>query len=299
MADVSTPPLLENKNNIFQIVFCIMGFVLYVLCFVSLYRPYLELIGYGLFFVLHVLMSISIIKSVISTHNINLQINMFETIRKLTRLFINSFSPFYLLYNLGIFIFAAIVSIILLIVYTITIPFQIAINLKLFSGQLPISWTIYIGLLFLFIAFIMLLDTFIKLHAKHTAMNAPVLPVFLQGGSGEVKSGYTFNISGPKGRGYYLNTGAGVNFFFNDPITEKNAANFKIIAITTTVLLWLQYLASFGFDNIGSTIGPEILNKVLILNGTAIISLSSVCIWLTHSIGINMKSIQNPAIKAN
>ena len=112
-----------------------------------------------------------------------------------------------------------------------------------------------------------------------------------------MKSGYTFKISGPKGRGYYLNTGAGVNFFFNDPTTEKNAANFKIIAITTTVLLWIQYLACFGFAKIVLTIGPKILKMLLILNGTAIISLSSVCIWLTRLIGIKMKSIQNPAIK--
>jgi hypothetical protein len=147
-----------------------------------------------------------------------------------------------------------------------------------------------IGLLFLFISFIMLLITFVKVHAKHSAMNAPTMPKFLAGGNGEVKSGYTFK-KGPQGTGYYLVDG--VDFLFNDKKTQKNVNSFKIISITTTVLIWVQYLAN-KMVNSATIQNSPIINSMFALNGITIVSLSSVCIWLTQQIGVRTGAIRGP-----
>ena len=298
----TTPPTLEIKDAISLI----MGFVLYVLCFASLYRPYLELIGYGMFFALNTIMSVGMIKSSNYTNKMNVKTDITNQIKALCRLFIpnQGFFVFYFLYNIGVFIFTLLMSIFLFGLFIITLPFQIPIKLFGWSGDIPVYWTIFIGLLFLFVAFIMLLITLMKLHAKHNTLNSPTMPKFLKGGSGEVKSGYTFDINGRngQGRGYYLNEGVGVNFYFNNKRTDKKASDFKIIAITTTVLIWIQYLANkyMGSNANGVIIGnvtilsQNMLNNLLLLNGITIVSLSSVCIWLTQSIGSFMGKIQSP-----
>jgi len=296
---------IDIKNTISLI----MGFVLYVLCFSSLYRPNLELIGYGMFFVLNTIMSVGMIQNSNYTNQMNVKINIIDQIKSLCRLFILNSGLFYFLYNIGVLIFTLLMSIFLLGIFIITLPFQIPIKLFGWSGNIPIYWSIFIGLIFLFVAFIMLLITLMGLHAKHINMKSPTMPVFLQGGNGEVKSGYTFSIEGKdgKGRGYYLNKGEGVNFFFNNIKTEKKASDFKIIAITTTVLLWLQYLVNKYFitnTNNGNEviiggikiISKSMLNNLLLLNSITIVSLSSVCIWLTQQIGSFMGNIQRPKL---
>jgi hypothetical protein len=234
-------------------------FVLYVICFVCLYRPYLVLIGYGLFFTLHMIMSIGMIKNIL-TYSPSDDFNRYIT------LFLNM--------------------------------------------KTPVSWTLFIGLLFLFISLLLLIITFAKLHAKHSAMNSPTLPTFLEGGNGEVKSGYTFkqsNASGAtQGQGYYLNKGQGVDLFFNDTTTQKNVKDFTIIGITTTVLIWVQYLLYTNYklvkEILSKIIGisdniPTFINILFLLFGIGIVILSSVCIWLTNKINTRTKYKQDPINK--
>jgi len=190
-------------------------------------------------------------------------------------------------------------------------------NITLFLNmKIPVSWTLFIGLLFLFISLLLLIITFAKLHAKHTAMNSPTLPTFLEGGNGEVKSGYTFKQAGAsganQGQGYYLNTGEGVDLFFNDTTTQKNVKDFTIIGITTTVLIWVQYLLYTNYklvkeiltkiailtkiigisDNI-----PTFINILFLLFGIVIIILSSVCIGLTNKVNTRTRYKQDPINK--
>ena len=307
-----------DPKNAGPFALTVMVFVLYVMCFTSLYNPHLELVGYGLFFVLHMIMSGGIIKSGIDKdpmHPSTIDINkisidpmkQFDLYTNLYNFFItnifpsgsNSFIksffqiPFILLLCLIGFILLTILFVLLLGLFLATVPFKAILLMgKPFglSGQVPISWSIMIGLLFLFISFIMLLITFVKVHAKHSAMNAPTMPKFLAGGNGEVKSGYTFK-KGPQGTGYYLVDG--VDFFFNDKKTQKNVNSFKIISITTTVLIWVQYLANKMVDN--KTIeNSSIINGMFALNGITIVSLSSVCIWITQQIGSRTGAIRSP-----
>jgi len=299
----------------------VMVFVLYVMCFTSLYNPNLELVGYGLFFVLHMIMSGGIIKSGIdqdpmhpSTIDINkisiepmIQFNLYTKLYNFFTTNIlpsgpNDFTnfiklffqiPFILLLGLIGFILLTILFVLLFGLFLATLPFKLILLMgKSFglSGQVPISWSIMIGLSFLFISFIMLLITFVKVHAKHSAMNAPTMPKFIAGGNGEVKSGYTFK-KGPQGTGYYLVDG--VDFFFNDKKTQKNVNSFKIISITTTVLIWVQYLAN-KMVNRATIVNSPIINGMFALNGITIVSLSSVCIWLTQQIGSRTGSIRSP-----
>ena len=227
-------------------------FVLYVICFVCLYRPYLVLIGYGLFFTLHMIMSIGMIKNILTYSPID-DLNRYITL--------------------------------------------------ILNIQIPVSWTLFIGLFFLFISLLLLIITFAKLHAKHSAMNSPTLPAFLEGGNGEVKSGYTFKSSGASGatwgQGYYLITGEGVDLFFNDTTTQKNVKDFTIIGITTTVLIWVQYLLYTNYklvkEILTKIIGisdniPTFINILFLLFGIVIIILSSVCIWLTQQ--VNSRTIK-------
>ena len=163
------------------------------------------------------------------------------------------------------------------------------------EGKIPVSSTIYIGLFFLFIAFILLITTFSHLHAKHTATNSPTMPAFLEGGNGEVKSGYKYKTEGPGatyGPGYYLNTSSGVDFYFNNTNSQKDSDTFTGIAITTTVLLWIQYLSYMNYNTlnifISRLIQPKLskqfINGQFIIVGIIILILSSISISLTNKI---------------
>ena len=406
-----------DPKNAGPFALTVMVFVLYVMCFISLYNPHLELIGYGLFFVLHMIMSGGIIKSGLDNTNtidinkisitvppdlwniyqvcfniflllfiifglpsllhyytykrnhknqtggivaaivflflfivgilISLGIEIFSSTASNMHIIEYIFNPihdstsnpplninqdilnvfkhitnYWMVVKTGatattqnnvfVYIFKQIIQgvfvvisgiigfILLTILFFLlfglfleTLPFKVILLLGkpfgLFS-TIPISWSIMIGLLFLFISFIMLLITFVKVHAKHSAMNAPTMPKFLAGGNGVVKSGYTFK-EGPQGTGYYLIDG--VDFLFNDKKTQKNVSNFKIISITTTVLIWVQYLAN-KMVNRETIQNSPIINGMFALNGITIVSLSSVCIWLTQQIGVRTGAIRGP-----
>jgi hypothetical protein len=238
-----------------------MLFTLYVMCFVSLYKPYLELIGYGLFFTLHIIMSFGIMKNIMSIKD---PFNFAEWIN--TKPW-----PFSLIYYIPCYI------------------------------SIPIS------LILLFVSFILLLLTFSKLRAKHTSATLPVLPGFISGGSGEVISGYTYKYKGTSGAtngsGYYLNSGDGTDFYFNDNVTKTYVNNFTIIAITTTVLIWAQYLLYANYELFNALLlllpisrnwGSSIIAFLFILFGATIIALSSVCVWLTTQVNNRTIASQDP-----
>lgn len=168
------------------------------------------------------------------------------------------------------------------------------------EGKIPVSSTIYIGLFFLFIAFILLITTFSQLHAKHTATNSPTMPAFLEGGNGEVKSGYKYKTGSDAtyGPGYYLNTKTGVDFYFNDTNSQKDSDTFTGIAITTTVLLWIQYLSYMNYNTLNKFISrlippglsKQFMNGQFIIVGIIILILSSISISLTNNIYKRVKA---------
>lgn len=247
----------KDTNKLLPTVINGMIFTLYVMCFVSLYKPNLELIGYGLFFTLHIIMSFGMIKNIMS---ITRPFELFE--------FLNSFGSSFNWLN-----------------------------------KIPVYSSIPIGLLLLFIALLLLLIAFSKLKAKHSSSASPVLPGFIAGGTGEVISGYTYrhkeNPSATNGAGYYLNSGDGTDMYFNDTVIKKHVHKFTILAITTTVLLWAEYLlyANYELFNaifalMGDTNGL-IIRGLTIIFGLVIIILSSMCVVLTNSVNIRCKNRQD------
>ena len=366
IANIYTNYIKPESESCFPFAINILVFVLYVMCFVSLYKPHLELIGYGLFFALHIIMSIgmglNMTKTVLNpTMDLKIDWRIFKFIwdfknyivwpegtlwEKLFKyfsiiiviitiiliillgtesyqiylgfivltmlLFIISiwykpdsfFGLGFMLWDLFVFVGFLIMSAGSL-VYLFLIILQPLIKFKLWDGQSSIKIPIIISLLFLFISFIMLLHTFVSLHAKHEDLNAPTMPTFLKGGNGEVKSGYTFKQNGPHDTGYYLNTGSGiggsgsgVNFFFNNKETQHTVILFRHIAIAETVLIWVQYFIYTNYNKIMENsqllgiFAPKLLKYLIICNSIVIVILSSVCIRLTQQIAARTNSIK-------
>jgi len=240
------------------------------MCFVSLYKPYLELIGYGLFFALHIIMSFGMIKNITSIS----KPKIFDD----------------LLNNLEYFL------------KTNEILYKPFIE---WLRKMPSYLSIPVGLLLLFVSLLLLLTTFSKLKAKHTSTKMPSLPGYISGGSGEAISGYTYKYQGASGAnngaGYYLNSGEGTDFYFNDKVSKQIVHDFKIMAITTTVLIWAQYLLYANYDLFNALIftffkgwGSSIITGLFMLFGSAIIVLSSICVSLTNQVNNRTKSSQDP-----
>ena len=297
------PPKLIQQNDgncSLPIVFQILMFILYVICFVSLFKDHLELIGYGLFFVLNVIMSFGMLTNLNSSGDKDMDIgqlsytvlsNMFTSIQDD---WINSI----------FFIFGIIAIILIAILGIIIAPVRFILYLVkdtgIWTGKIPISWTIIISLILLFVAFTMFLISLQNIHATHQKLGIPTMPAFIAGGNGEVKTGYTWKIAksgaqvAPNGTGYYLNSGSGVNFFFSKYLAQNYATDFKIISITTVLLIWIQYLMFTNRATITDILTANTVNGIFILNGATIVSLSSVCIWLTQRIGTLTNSIRAP-----
>ena len=319
--DIVKSIFIDQSKSCFPLVLYILIFVLYVMCFVSLYKPHLELIGLGLFFVLHIILGYNMATNMnpgspgIAYPNMDItaldfasvltmipKILIFDylsgnmsTLGKMMMFLIT------LIPNILGLAFIIITLILFTILYIIALPFKMLVGLG-WNGKIPISTTIYIGAALLLVSFVMLIMSLNKVHAQHITLDSPAMPAFLSGGYSIEKRGYTFKKAGPKGEGYYLNTGEGVDFFFNDKKTEKLKDNFKIISITTTVLLWVQYFTFKNYDMLMRIMGntpfnQQLLNAQFILYGSAIVSLSSVCVWLTQQIGKRMHSIQVPVGK--
>lgn len=293
------------------IVFQILMFILYVICFVSLFKDHLELIGYGLFFVLNVIMSFGMLTNLNPSGDKNMDIgqltytvlsDMFNNIKNkwILSVFKDILQPFTLLniiQNMFFFIFGIIAIILIAILGIIIAPVRFILYLVkdtgIWTGKIPISWTIIISLILLFAAFTMFLISLQNVHAKHKKMGIPTMIAFIAGGNGEVKHGYTWK-NAEKGTGYYLNRGSGVNFFFSNTLVQNYATDFKIISITTVLLIWIQYLMFTNRATITSILEVNAVNGIFILNGATIVSLSSVCVWLTQRIGTLTNSIRAP-----
>ena len=376
------PTLIQQNDGIcsLPIVFQILMFILYVICFVSLFKDHLELIGYGLFFVLNVIMSFGMLTNLNPLGDKNMDIGqltytvlfkMFNRIKtgwiqssiitsiglfallpvglgiggyyayleplqstkillgaeiagfsvlwlsivgyfffKPPELGLNAWYNFHLqntfgiIKNMFLFIFGIIAIILIVILGIIIAPVQFILYLVkdtgIWTGKIPISWTIIISLILLFVAFTMFLISLQNVHAKHKKMGIPTMPAFIAGGNGEVKTGYTWKMEksgnkvAPKGTGYYLNRGSGVNFFFSKTLVQNYATDFKIISITTVLLIWIQYLMFTNRATITNILDVNAVNGIFILNGATIVSLSSVCVWLTQRIGTLTNSIRAP-----
>ena len=376
------PTLIQQNDGIcsLPIVFQILMFILYVICFVSLFKDHLELIGYGLFFVLNVIMSFGMLTNLNPLGDKNMDIGqltytvlfkMFNRIKtgwiqssiitsiglfallpvglgiggyyayleplqstkillgaeiagfsvlwlsivgyfffKPPELGLNAWYNFHLqntfgiIKNMFLFIFGIIAIILIVILGIIIAPVQFILYLVkdtgIWTGKIPISWTIIISLILLFVAFTMFLISLQNVHAKHKKMGIPTMPAFIAGGNGEVKTGYTWKMEksgnkvAPKGTGYYLNRGSGVNFFFSKTLVQNYATDFKIISITTVLLIWIQYLMFTNRATITNILDVNAVNGFFILNGATIVSLSSVCVWLTQRIGTLTNSIRAP-----
>ena len=310
--------LFEIINTHQKPIYAIMAFVLYVLCFVSLYTPNLELIGFGLFFVLHVIMSLGIIKSMTSYSSTspttvgssNSQINIkFINIRNVVSITNKLWGIFWNIWNyplssgsqilkglytvvlcfvmfiIGLILFVAFCM--TLAVYICSLPFQLPILFG-WSGIIEVSWVIIFELIMLFVAFIMMLITFANLRTKHFLVGSPIKPEFLPGGFSVEKSGYKFIKKGSRGEGYYNTENASL-LYFNNGKSLKQKDDFKIISITITVLIWVQYYIS----KILPIPNNSFINGANLITGITAIILSCVCVWLAQKIGVRSGTIQD------
>ena len=155
---------------------------------------------------------------------------------------------------------------------------------------IPLSWIFFIGIILLFVSLLLLLITFVNMHEINMKNKIP--------------------------------SQDDVNFYFPNnqlDLVEKKK-QFKIIAITTTGLLWAQYLlyANHTFfkllfieiaNNINklyNMIIPKKVNTAVAADSTpaiqllfylfsaGILSLSSTSVWLTQQIASKTGSIVDP-----
>jgi hypothetical protein len=205
-----------NPNNCFPVLLNVMFFLLYILCFVSLYKPNLEIIGFGMFFALHVMMGISMLK-ILFQKGTEPKSNPGKRFEKMTDPF--SFEN---------------------IINNIKILFSDYILI----GKISITTTITL----VFVSFIMIFLTFRKLRAKHKLQGiqprAGFIPEHDQYKGATEKTGYEYRGESKYGKetwkyGYYLIDG--VDYFMNDDVTIKMKDKFKDISIAITVLLWVIY----------------------------------------------------------
>jgi len=234
---------IKSEKNITEVeaaelpfVTNILMFVLYTICFASLYHPNLEVIGFSLFFALHIIMSVIMIQRISAIKPAPASLKPFKWL-----------------------------------------------SIPLSWLSIPLSWPIFGGLILLFVSLLLLIITFVSLNAIYTKTGVPAKD--------------------------------GLNFFFHknqlELVSKKD--DFKCIAITTTVLLWAQYLlyANYKFFNLifknldnnvaKLTTSPDkstttITQLLLYLFGSVIILLSSASVVLTHQMWSKTGSIIDPPL---
>lgn len=316
-----------NPNNCFPVVLNVMFFLLYILCFVSLYKPNLEIIGFGMFFALHVMMGISMLKTLFQKDTepepkpkpekrAEQKVNSEKLFKKMT----DPFNPLNIFSNI----------ITLLSDYILV-------------GKVSIATTITL----VFVAFIMIFITFRKLRAKHKLQGlqprAGFIPEHDQYKGATKKSGYEYRGEAKYGKetwkyGYYLIDG--VDYFMNDAVTIKMKDKFKDISIAITVLLWViyatvtngeisQYICSqfyliiisifvlpimlfiskYNKSNFKQDVNkflteyntnrPGIIKIQTLILCIAMLVLSSINIWFAQKIGVRNNAIADPSKKIN
>ena len=112
-------------------------FIIYVLCFVNLYNPNVEIIGYGLLFALHVIMSYSIISSLFSSTG------GIEN-RKM-----------YVLPQAMLYILSGMFK-------------------SRWDGGVSVRWVLSIGIILMLVSLIILMVVFYTLHAKFSVSGKPL-----------------------------------------------------------------------------------------------------------------------------
>lgn len=218
-------------DNALSIVFYAYIFILYVFSFHSLYKGTLELIGFILFFAMHIVMMIGMLRQIfkgpesgVSTPDVSI-ISITQNL------------------------------------------------LPDWSGLISVKWSIIGGLILLFVALLIFVITIARIRTVH------------------VKTG-----------GYEK---SGLDFFFQDVWSDDKIGlknKFKPIAITTTVLLWVQYLLYMNYDMVKSIIPNilgydiyNILNAIFITFGTTILALSSTAVWISNNLMEYSKTISDPS----
>lgn len=304
-----------NPNNCFPVLLNVMFFLLYILCFVSLYKPNLEIIGFGMFFALNVMMGISMLKILFQKST------ELKGLKKMT----DPFSFPNIWHNVKIF-FSDYVLV----------------------GKISIATTITL----VFVAFIMIFITFRKLRAKHKLQGiqprAGFIPEIDQYKGATEKPGYEYRGESKYGNktwkyGYYLIDG--VDYFMNDDVTIKMKDKFKDISIAITVLLWVIYATVtngeisnyiysqfylifylpiiFIFSSLKelqkskfkvkpnfkeiirntlteyNTYRPYIIIVQTVMLCIAMLVLSSINIWFAQKIGVRNDAIADPSKKIN
>ena len=112
-------------------------FIIYVLCFVNLYNPNVEIIGYGLLLALHVIMSYSIISSLFSSTG------GIEN-RKM-----------YVLPQAMLYILSGMFK-------------------SRWDGGVSVRWVLSIGIILMLVSLIILMVVFYTLHAKFSVSGKPI-----------------------------------------------------------------------------------------------------------------------------
>jgi hypothetical protein len=285
--------IVNKLNEHTPQIIAFMIFVLYILCFVGLYQPYLEIISFGLFFVLHIIMSFGIVKmlhgdtTAINIKFINIR-NLVSIWSKMGGIFTNIWSlisfdswlngfksSLVMILALITFIVMTIGFLIAVAAYLCALPLQLPIILG-WNGVIQISWVLFIGLILLLVSMVLMLITISKLRGKRL-QNSALQTDFLPGGYSIEKQGYRYMKQGSRGEGYYI-LNKSQTLFGNDVKSAKNKNVFKILAILITVFIWVQIL----LITTGIPIEASILNGLNMVLGITIIILSSISVWITQ-----------------
>jgi hypothetical protein len=189
---------------------------------------------------------------------------------------------------------------------------------------------IVIGIILLVVSLIMFMITLKSLHAKHKSMNSAPQPQYIPDNYMGDKPGYTYNLNGYSGSGYYLNKNE-TDFYFNDERSIELKDQFKIIGTTATVSIIVEYLLyvyngdiinvaepffKYFIDDKKETFDETInitngkntdntITKYTLLPATAIdfvsltlvygiLGLTATSVWLTQQIGVRMGTIMEP-----
>ena len=126
-----------DSSACFPIAMYIFLFIIYVLCFVNLYKPNVEIIGFGLLFALHTLMTYSIISSIFASKNVVDSIKMYIL-------------PQAILYVLE------------------------GLTTSKWDGGVSVKWVLTIGLLLMLLSLVLLMKVFLTLHTKFSATGKPI-----------------------------------------------------------------------------------------------------------------------------
>ena len=112
-------------------------FIIYVLCFVNLYNPNVEIIGYGLLFALHVILSYTIISSLFSSKGGTENRKMYVLPQAM--------------------------------LYVLSVMFK-----SKWDGGVSVRWVLSIGMILMLVSLIILMVVFYTLHAKFSVSGKPI-----------------------------------------------------------------------------------------------------------------------------